>query len=346
MRHELSSQEIIHAGQAHATRDAWERAREFTWALYDPSAARVTYSQTTVQEGDHRLRTMQLLAFDGAGSLLPYDFSAPWWGRRDLPEYMLASAWELTQDDLSRGLGGGFPDGIREELRAFAEECLGVETLHTWRARIEGEMPTWMFDLTAPPALPYAAIVDDAGASLTGGEVVAAGREREALVRWTGTRDYVHALYGEHAVRTDVTAFSRYNDFTYDRDIRLDVFDAAGARLFYDLRLPWWERFAFTEQEIAAYAEEHDAAEAPDTEYDMARGYEVDVRARDEIERLATLLLGVDFIATRSPWDSDTTSYDLTRPPELRFPRLWVEERITPARGGTSPAAPDTPQGG
>lgn len=326
-RRELSAQEIIQAGRAQATRGAWERARDFTWALYSPAAAHVTYSQTMFPRDDHRLRTIQVLAFDAAGHLVPYDFAAAWWAGRDLPDEVLASAWECTQDDLARGLGDSLPDALRDELRAFAEECLGVETLHTWLGWNESETLTWMFDLSAPPLQPCAAIADDAGVSLTDAEIVAAGLERERLSHWTGAREYVHTLYGGRAVKAEVTAFSRYNDTAYDRDIRLDVFDAGGQRLFFDLRLPWWARFGFSEQEIARYAKEHDPAQAvPDPEYDLAYGTDANNRADGAIQRLATLLLGADFIETRGAWDSDTASYDLTQPPPLRYPRLWARD--------------------
>lgn len=335
MQRELSAEEIIRAGRAHETCGVWERACDFTRALYGPAAARVTYSQTTFPAGDHRLRTIQALAFDAAGSQLAYDFTAPWWARRDVPEDMLARTLELTQDDLSRGMGAGFPDTIREELRAFAEECLGVETLHTWidRDEDESETLTWMFDLTAPPSVPCSGIVDGDGVSLVQTDIIQAGREREALVRWQGVREYVQTLYGDRAVKTDVTMFSRYNDNTYDRDIRLEVFDAAGTLLFYDLRLPWWERFAFSEQEIASYVEGHDpAASVVDLEYDIAGDAEVDARAGREIEWLATVLLGADFIATRNWWDTDAVSYDLTQPPPLRYSHVWAEEDDEPVR--------------
>ncbi len=330
MRHELTGQEIIRAGRSYETRDVWERAREFARALYGPAATTVTYSQTQFSEEDHRLSTLQLLAFDASGQLLPYDFASPWWaGQQQLPADATTRAAELAREDLARGLGAGFPDATRDALRQFAEELLGVETLHswlTWFARNESETLTWMFDLTTPPPVAYASMTDETGAALAVSEIIAAGAEREALARWSGVREYVHALYGERAVRADVSAFSRYNDSTYDRDIKLDVFGAAGTRLFYDLRLPWWQRFAFSEQEIATYAREHDPDEPTSAEYDSAYGYEVDTRAGGEIERLATVLLGADFIETRSQWDTDTSSYDLTRAPELRFPRLWTED--------------------
>src|SRR5215467_10648390 len=145
MRRELTSQEIIGAGQAGETRAAWERARVFTSGLYGSSAARVMYSGTTVPQDDHLLRTVQLLAFDVSGRLMSYDFTAPWWAGRKELEIALASGQDLTQVDPARGLGDEFPGDLRAELRAFAEEQLGVETLHTWRGWGENETLTWMF---------------------------------------------------------------------------------------------------------------------------------------------------------------------------------------------------------
>jgi hypothetical protein len=326
MRRVLTSQEIISAAQAAETRAAWERARTFTAALYGSSAARVTYSQTTVPEGDHHLRTVQLLAFDASGHHMSYDYTAPWWAGHKGLEMTLDRSQDLTQLDLARGLGFGFPEELRDELRAFAEENLGVETLHTWRSWDESETLTWMFDLTRTPAAPFASITDSAGVMLASEDIVAAGHEHAALAHWQGARDYVHTLYGERAIRAEVIAFSRYNDNTYDRDLRLDVFDATGIRLFYDLRLPWWERFAYSEEEIAEYNAEHDPNQPADTEYDSAYGSVTDEQAQSEIEWLATLLLGAEFIATRRPWDTDTLSYDLTEAPVLRFPELWAED--------------------
>ena len=324
MQRALTSQEIISAGEACETRAAWERARTFTAALYGPSAARVTYSQTTFPEDDHHLRTVQLLAFDASGHLMSYDYTSPWWVAHVGPDVVLASGQNPTPVDLARELGHGLPEALQVELRASAEEYLGVETLHTWRARDEREMLTWMFDLTRTPSVPYASITDQEGVALASEDSVAAGRERTALARWQGAREYVHTLYGERAVRADLIAFSRYNDNTYDRDIRLDVFDATGIRLFYDLRLPWWERFAFSEADIAHYDAEHDPNESVGTEYDAASLD--DELAQGEIEWLATWLLGAEFFDTRHPWDTDTVSYDLTRAPGLRFPELWAED--------------------
>jgi hypothetical protein len=324
MQRALTSQEIISAGEAGETRAAWERARTFTAALFGPSAARVTYSQTTVPQDDHHLRTVQLLAFDASGRLLSYDYTAPWWVEQTRPGVVLASGQNPTPVDLVSELGHGLPEDLQGELRAFAEEYLGVETLHTWRGRDESETLTWMFDLTKTPAVPYATITDQTGVTLASQDIVAAGRERTALARWQGAREYVHTLYGERAVRADVIAFSRYNDNTYDRDIRLDVFDATGTRLFYDLRLPWWERFTFSDADIAQYSAEHDPEQPVDTEYDAAAVN--DELTQGEIEWLATLLLGAAFFATRRPWDTDMVTYDLTQAPILRFPVLWTED--------------------
>jgi hypothetical protein len=322
MRRALTSQEIISAGEAAETGAAWERARMFTVALYGPSAARVTYSQTTIPQDDHHLRTVQLLALDASGHLMSYDFTASWWAGRKELDAVVASGRDLILDP-ARELGYGFPEDLRDELRALAEEQLGVETLHTWRGRDESETLTWMFDLTKTPSVPYATITDQAGLPLAAQDIVAAGQERTALARWQGAREYVYTLYGERAVRADVIAFSRYNDNTYDRDIRLDVFDATGTRLFYDLRLPWWERFAFSEADIARYDAENDP-ETTQTEYDPASVD--DELAQGEIEWLATLLLGAEFFDTPRPWDTDIVSYDLTHAPVLRFPVLWTED--------------------
>lgn len=341
MRHELTAQEIIRAGRAYETRAKWAQAREFTTALYGSSAATVTYSLTTFPEDDHSLSTLQLLVFDADGILMPYDFTAPWWAGRDVPQSVLASAQNLAREDLAGGLGSGFPEVIRDEMRAFAEEQLDVETLHTWlgwnESKMlhtwfgwnEGETVTWMFDLTTPPSVPYARVADHTGTTLAGQDIIAAGLERDTLARWSGARQYVHTLYGERAVRADVIAFSRYNDNTYDRDIRINVFDADDARLFYDLRLPWWERFALSEEEIVQYEREHDPNQAEDTEYDSANSFDTEDQAHIEIERMATLLLGAEFIDTRNPWDTDMSSYDLTRAPALRFPQLWAEDDNT-----------------
>src|SRR5260221_7628857 len=129
MRRVLTSQEISRAGQTHETRAAWERARTFTSALYGASAARVTYSQSTFPEDDHHLRTLQVLAFDASGRLVSYDYTTPWWVGRKWLDVVLASGQDFTRIDLAGGLGSGFPEDLRDELRAFAEEHLGVETL-------------------------------------------------------------------------------------------------------------------------------------------------------------------------------------------------------------------------
>lgn len=326
MRHELTAPEIIRAGRAYETRKAWERARDFAVALYGASVTSVTYSQTAFPEEDHRLRTIQLLAFDTAGRLMTYNFAASWWAGRDLPTDVLANAVKVMQDDLARGLGSGFPDAIRDELRDFAEEHLGVETLHTWLGWNESETLTWIFDLTSSPSILHARITDQTGTILASQDIIVAGVERDALARWSGARQYVHTLYGKRAVRADVIAFSRYNDNTFDRDIRLNVFDANGTRLFYDLRQPWWEQFGLSTEEIVQYEKGQDPNQAEDTEYDSANSFDSGDQVYAEIERMATLLLGAEFIATRNSWDTDTSSYDLSRAPELRFPLLWAED--------------------
>lgn len=330
---ELTSREIIRAGHAYEACRTWERARAFAWALYGPSAAHLTYSQTTFPEQDHRLHTVQALAFDSARRLMPYDFTATWWSAHDLPAEALTRAWDLTRDDLAVGLGSAFPKTLRDDLRAFAEESLGVETFHTWLRWNETDTLTWMFDLLTPPPLPYVEIASDSGVPLTNQDIIAAGLEREELIHWSGVRKYVRTLYGERAAKANVIKFSRYNDNTYDRDIRLDVFGADGSRLFFDLRLPWWERFAFSEQNIAKYAkysakyiEEHDSNGTAGTEEDPAFDWESIHPEDGAIQRLATELLGADFIETGGEWAADTSCYDLTQPPPLRFPRLWAQD--------------------
>lgn len=330
-RRELSSQEIIRAGQAQETRDAWEHARAFAWALYGSSALRLTYSQIVVPEGDHHMRLVQALALDATGGLVPYDFTGPWWAAHDLPAPLLTNAWKLTQDDLAHGLGSGFPAALGAALRAFAEERLGIETLHTWESQSEeSETLTWTFDLAAPPTLPYAEIMTADAIPLSPTDIIAAGQEHASYRRWAGAQTYVRTLYGGRAAEVHVTTFSSYNDNTYDNSIKLGVFDADGTRLPYDLRLPWWGRFALSEQQIADYASDPQSAYTDVPEYDLlfdlACRLDMDVEALADIERLATDLLGVDFIQTLTPWDSDTVRYDLSRPPQQRFPRLWANE--------------------
>ena len=100
--------------------------------------------------------------------------AAPGWTGRELPDYVLVSPWELTQDDLVRKFGGGFPDAIRDELRAFAEGRLGVGTLHTWADRTENTTLISTFEFTAPPPLPCSRIADDTGAALSGEDIIQA----------------------------------------------------------------------------------------------------------------------------------------------------------------------------
>lgn len=325
MRRELIPDEIIRAGRAAEAHHKWEHVRVFARSLYGSMAARMTYSQTTFPEQDHRLRTMLALVFDADGGLIPYDFTTPWWAAHALPDDAQANTWDLTRGDLTRGLGGSFPDHLRDDLRAFAEDSLGIETLHTWLRDDESETLTWTFDLQIPPPPPYTHLFDDAGALLSQSDVIAAGRERERRMHWTGAATYVHALYGERAVRVEVFAFSRYNDNTYDHSIRLDVLDANGQRLFYDLRLPWWERFALTEQDIVLYADEHNPLDAVDEDYEPAYG-SVTENVVGDIERFAMESLGAEFGETNDPWAPDSVAYDLTQPPPLLFPHVWIDD--------------------
>lgn len=327
MRRELSPDEIIRAGRASETHHKWEPACAFARALYGPTAARMTYSQTTFPEQDHQLRTILALVFDAAGEMIPYDFTTSWWAAHSLPDDTQASAWELTRSDLTRGLGSSLPGHLRGDLRAFAEDSLGIETLHTWLGDDESETLTWTFDLLTPPPCPYINLFDNVGAPLSPSDLIVAGVERERHVHWERAATYVHALYGGRAARVDVIAFSRYNDNTYDHDIRLDVFDVNDQRLFYDLRLPWWERFALTEQDIAQYAKEHDPLAPVDDDYEAAYG-SATANAESDIQRLAMELLGAEFGQTNDPWASDRATYDLTQPPALRFSHVWIDDGV------------------
>ena len=126
------------------------------------------------------------------------------------------------------------------------------------------------------------------------------------------------------AVRTLLSDYT-FAEFSEGSGIKYGalVFDATGIRLFYNLRLPWWERFTFSEADIAHYDAEHDPEQLVDTEFDAAAVY--DELVQGEIQWLATLLLGAEFFDTWRPWDTDTVSYDLIRAPTLRFPELWTE---------------------
>jgi hypothetical protein len=169
-------------------------------------------------------------------------------------------------------------------------------------------------------------IMDSAGIPLASADIIAASQERMQFARWAGAREYVHTLYGQRAARAEVNMFSRYNDSTYDREMSVDVYDPTGRHLVYDLRLPWWQRFGFSEEEIARYTGEHYPAPEPHSEYETAYSYEVNSRAQGEMQRLATMLLGADFIATRNEQDADTVGYDLTQQPLLRYPHLWTRD--------------------
>src|SRR5260370_6173356 len=110
-----------------------------------------------------------------------------------MPESVLESARERTLDDVARGLGSSFPDSLRDDLRAFAEERLGVETLHIWpAAEDESETLTWMFELSTPPPVPFAQIAGETGQVLSGEALVPAGMEPDVRVPWGGRRDDVH----------------------------------------------------------------------------------------------------------------------------------------------------------
>src|SRR5262249_14698618 len=256
MRRELTTDEIIRAGRAYAARRAWEQARTFAQALYGQTAASISYSEPLLPEEDHRLSPIVVLTFGRAGTLLPYDFSTRWRARYAVPEEARRAADAVTSEGVMGGLGGGLPQEIRDGLRAFAEECLGVETLHTWRTDEVGEARSWMFDLTTMPPAVFAELVDDTGEVLTAQDVVAAGIEREALARWAGAREYVRTLYGEDAIRADVVMYSSYNDETYNRRMQFQAYDREGARLFFNLRLPWWDQFEFSDAQVARYIEE------------------------------------------------------------------------------------------
>lgn len=324
MERELSAPEIIAAGETYETYDAWERAQTFARAVYGPRAFRLTYSQTAFPEYDHHVRTLQALAFDSAGKLLPYHFATAWWASLGEDE-PVGGRYKRMRNDLASGLGASLKEPAREALRAYAEETLGVETLRTWADTGGSETLTWMFDFSAPPPPPTGQIIDGAGTKLAPAEVITAGKERAAYQRWQGAHEYVTSLYGERAVRADVIAFSRYNDNTYDRDMRLEVFDANDTRIAFDLRGAWWRRFAPTEDEIAQYEAAHEERKQWEDEYDSAFD-DAPEAASAEIARMRRELLGFEDLESSTLWDSDVQSYDLTATPTLRYPRLWLRE--------------------
>jgi hypothetical protein len=324
MERELSAQEIIVTGEDYETYDAWERAQTFARAVYGPRAARLTYSQTAFPEHDHHVRTLQALAFDSAGKLLPYHFATAWWASLGVDE-PVGGRYKRMRSDLASGLGASLKEPARVALRAFAEETLGVETLRTWADTSGGETLTWMFDFFATPPLPTGQIIDDAGRKLVPADVIVAGKERAAYQRWQGAHEYVMSLYGERAARAEVIAFSRYNDSTYDRDMRLEVYDANETRIAFDLRGAWWLRFAPTEDEIARYAASHVEQKQWGGEYDPAFD-DAPEAANAEIARMREELLGFENLESSTMWDADVQIYDLATPPTLCYPRLWLRE--------------------
>lgn len=327
MRRQLASSEIIQLGREHEVRRFWTQARAVATALFGPRASRATISWIEVPEGDHQLHVPQCIVTEARGDLLPYDFTRHWWAPFALTPAQIARLGEAHRADIVHGLGSAFDPPIRDALRSFIEEQLEIETLHRWD-NDEAAALTWTLDFDATPILHFMEVITASGPR-NPQALIRLGREHEARVRWQGVREYVQTLYGPQAVMAKIIFYSRYNDFTYDRDLALEVSDGAGQRIYYDLRQPWWQRFHFTDSQIAGYAERHQNLKEPRyLEYDAANDELIDRTSTLLIEDLAMRLLGAEFIATRRAWDNDEATYDLRQPPPVGQAEIWAEMTV------------------
>ncbi len=327
MPRQLTPTDIIHIGYQYEVHAYWGQVRVVAMALFGARVAGVTIAQVDVPVEGHVLRGVQIVATDAAGLVLHYDFTTPWWVPH-LPTRQRARYATAHLADLAASVGSAFPPNLREALQALCEERLGMEFLQQW----EDHVPrTWMFDCRTPPPVATQPITTAAGEALAADALIAVGREHAAYQRWAQMYDYVRTLYDPRATTAKVIFFSRYNDSTYDSDVRLEVRDAEGQRLYYDLHLPWWRRYGFSDAFIAAYDEAHQ--QEPETwfgyeendaaELDYYEDVDTTTPQRD-VRRLAELWLNANFIETPTRLDEDAADYDLSNAPPLTYPPLWI----------------------
>jgi hypothetical protein len=325
---ELTPDDIIFQGKVQGAQQTWQRLHDIAVALYGSSARFVTCSQVTVSGGEQTLmQGPELIVCDATHHALPFDPSASWWQTQD-HQMMQNDQWQQAHLDVP--LGASLPEPLHTSLQAYAEAMLGVEFIQAW----ESTPPLVVTaDLASPPTLPFRVVQTDAGQLLDARAMIQAGHDWERYRTWARVREYVQMLYGPHAVRMAITTLWVYNDSSYDERPVFQVLDADERQIPYDLTLPWWQRFAFTPDEIAAYAVEHPQkapGERETIDYEGASWEDTTERSTEAVNTALNLLrsdlLGIEF---REIWENESpemTEYDLLTPPPLRYPSLFGGE--------------------
>lgn len=321
---ELTQDDIIYLGQVQAARQTWLRLHDVAVALYGPNARFVTCSRVTVPIDDQTyMQGPELIVCDAARHALPFDPNASWWQTQD-HQAMQDVQWQRAHLDVP--IGASLPEPLRTELQTYIEATLSIECVQAWKPAPPLVMTV---DLAAPPVLPFHQVQTDTGQLLDAEAIIQAGRERERYRTWARVREYAHMLYGPQAARMDVTTLWVYNDSSYNERPFFHVLDAEERQIPYDLTSPWWQRFGFTPDEIAAYAAEHPQKEPGEREPVDYEGFSWEDNTERFMEAVSTALdllrrdlLGIEFGEIWEYAEPDETAYDLLTPPPLSFPIL------------------------
>ncbi|MGZ3666027.1 MAG: hypothetical protein ACXVDA_16275 [Ktedonobacterales bacterium] len=346
IRH-LTTTEVLHLGRAYETRRYWRKLRDVIFSLYGEGSRYVTQTvlttrdDSTLASGVQGSLGAQFLVTDTEHKVMPLDLTATWWQERVLTPDERSL---VTTAHLDSMLGESLPEDLQYTLRRYVEDHLGDLFLTTW----EEQSPLVnTYDLATLPALPFERVlVDDAGErrELREDEGIVAAKEYARYAMWEREKEYTHLLYGPQAMRMVKTTSWIYNDNSYDEMPTFDVYDAEGRRLSYDFSLPWWSRFGFGSEAIAAYRKRHPLSNESRTKRDPALinddhdKNDVDYNMNDDddelfnepiINALNVLrrdLLEIQFDEIWDYVDPDTTEYDLIKPPPLHFPALILDD--------------------
>lgn len=340
MTRHLTTTEALSLGRAYEMRRYWRKLRDVIFSLYGKGARYVTQTMLTTRDdsapasGVQGMQGAQFLVTDTEHKVMPFDLTATWWQERDLTPDECSL---VTTAHLDSVVGESLPEDLRYTLRRYVEDHLGDLFLTTWE-----EQPPLIntYDLATLPTLPFERVlIDDAGElrELREDEGIVAAKEYAGYAMWEREKEYAHLLYGPQATRMVKTTSWIYNDNSYDETPSFEVYDARGRRLSYDFSLPWWSRFGFGPEALAAYRKRHPLGKESETMRDHALINDVHDKNDDDdelftepiINALNVLrrdLLEIQFDEIWDDVDPDTTAYDLIKPPPLRFPALLLND--------------------
>jgi hypothetical protein len=161
---------------------------------------------------------------------------------------------------------------------------------------------------------------------LTADEIMRLAREYQNLRQWEGVRDFVLALFGERAREATIHITSQYNDFRYDDQIEITVFDQQGQPLGYDWETFWWQQFPL--RQTKHLPEEDHTENVVDlwVPEEMTSDAALSEEIRNAIQTLFAQTVGIELIENGTDHDPISLTFHLEKPPTVRYPVVYVVE--------------------